>query len=59
MRLKFWRKQTWQDLGSITFTVPAGSYKAQTTIQYEKGQLDKTIVIVPIISIEDNGKKVK
>ena len=50
MRFRFWKKSQWQDLGSVTFSVPAGNYKATYTINYEKGVLDKTIVLVPVVT---------
>ena len=55
-KLLFWRKPRWENLGSVTFNVPAGSYKATTTIKYEKGIIDKTIIVVPTISVQATNK---
>ena len=50
--MKLFRGNKWQDLGSVTFTVPAGSYKADITITSERGRIDKTIVVVPNVSVK-------
>lgn len=57
MKLRFWKKnQGWQELSDVTFSVPPGSYKATTTIRYDKGNIGTTTVVVPTVEVKKKAE---
>jgi hypothetical protein len=51
MKILFWRKPKWEEVGTVTFTVPPGKYIASTTIRYEKGRYHSSTLIVPSVTV--------
>jgi len=51
VKLLFWRKPKWVDLGTSTLDIGPGNHKVTYSIKFDGMNVDKTIIVVPSISI--------